>query len=419
VSAFAIIAGAALLADYHGTLTVADTTLVQVRGVSGDTMGEPQIVVGPTADVITKPNVAIEITSGHWDYAISYFPVFTLQDVEDGFDFIQDHLGSLGLFWHDRRTNIGVLEEGGYGQINFTTIPPTGQPNAPPPPLQLLPPGQILNTAYSKTRLRSIVLASRRLTVTTAIGYQGGGGIDDASRATLPFEKGPLIEGLVDYRVTRLDRLVTTVNGIEQDFTEVICPTPTGGAPPTRASCTPQSDLMTATEEWRRRLSPGAEVYANAGGAAVRTRQQTSASYDYALYAVGGAGVTTRVAGDGSATTFRLTTLLAPIVTQQTGIVEERVNADGSIEWTRHRVTLSALGRVAQTIPDTDPGAALYLRAELDATYAASRRLKVTLGARTDWTRIEVAVPGVPAGTETLSTLGFVQAALTEPPIRF
>jgi hypothetical protein len=437
-----------LLADYSGTLQVADLTEVRARTTDQSGASAPAGTTTTTAvpaaktqgsyfslDVFTQPQLHLHVKSRVWDYDLEYRPSMTLPDLETGtFCSVKPvttslqptcsqpsvlHIGSAGVSWHDRRVRLSVTENASYGQFNSAylqtpSVPTTPTtPGAPPtaPPGQLAPAPQTITYLGTTTALAVDARLDRRTMLDLRTEYTARGGFNAASRAVLPEVYGPRTDAKVVYALGPHDEAVTAAYVTALSFSPQPCYDASSGLP-TGNTCTPRDQIAQATEIIRHALARATTVTAGGGLAVARVSADRGAPYDVNVFPVAQAGITQGFGWRGLST-LSAEVGIAPLVDVLTGHTSERLYGDAALaEAFSRSLSVSLSVAAAQTVPPSAPLAATYVRGGLDLVCKVTRSLELSLGERGAWQK------EVPFGTF-FSTYGYFDVTVRAPELRF
>ncbi len=180
----------------------------------------------------------------------------------------------------------------------------------------------------------------------------------------------------------------------------------------TTGRCTPSVDQATLQIGLRHQLTRTSEFTLRAGAAAVGT--QLSAGEPYTLRAEPSAGATLahRSRGVNSVTNFRGSVMLSPVISQQTGAVDRRLQGDAAVDWTSQSLLLRGLVRASQSIPADTPGAYLVASLETSVGLRLDQYVTVSLGERLDW-------QGYASGQSTIALLGYLRVQVASRVLEF
>jgi hypothetical protein len=394
---------------YHGTLNVADFTEVQVlSNTSGVGVGG----LVPSFNIANILTADLALDWGRTKLALHYAPLFTLRSVEARFKPDVLHQGSVTLTARSRRTEISLVEYGTLGTTNYATssAAPTGTPK---PALQAVPINAVLTTAASRTSLSITRYVTRGAWFSLGGGYALSGGLDDASRKSLPLQPGPFGIAHVEGSLTRQDRLVFDIDYEHDNFSDAPCTdAPTTYGDTSFASCSPTADRADAALGVRHRVSQATDFLLQAGASGVAQKPTDGAATRVKAYPVIAAQMASSKRQLTTQTTFTLTLRLSPIIAQQTGAVDYRSQLDTGIDWSARRLSLHALVRLSEPIPATTPGTYFDGWTELGGAYRLSRGVTFSGGQRFDYQRIT-------AGPNVFASFSYARIELTAPPTKF
>lgn len=390
-----------LLAAIHFTGQLQDQTELQVLGVSGAT--------ATTWNFATTPSVDLTAAWGRWTLGLQYALVVTGRTLEQSpsVDLLQR--GDFGLIWRGRRWRVAIDERASYGTVNYASA----ATSAPTPALQALPMNTTLFTASSWSSLTLSARLTRRLEGAIYGGWSLSGGVDAAARAVVPLQSGPIGGARANYTLSQQDWLEGTLDFTRVQFSETACTSsPTLVGVTSTARCTPRDDLAMLQLGLRHRFTRTTEATLRAGAAVVGTHGSVGAPYLLRAEPLVGATISHRTRDVNAETVYRLGAQLSPIVAQQTGAIDRRLQGDASVEWTSQRLILRASARASQSIPFDVSGAYLVANMETSVGVRFDRYLTVSLGERIDWQRYA-------SGQSLVAVLGFLRVQVASRRIQF
>ena len=399
-----MLAIALLLAQQAVTLTAGDRMELRARKTFGAPMG---------FDAVTAPSLGLRVTSRRWDGGVSYAPLLVLRDLEQGTTPEVLHAGTIVTAWRARSARVALSETGMYGDQNGTyLVSPPLSSDGRPQPLQLLGPPRTIHFASSVTTLTTELRFSRRWSMTASIVYGLSGGLTADARTVIPLQRGPRADVSVSYTPTQLDTFTTHASVSKADFTAGPCP---GGAvvPNTAAgTCSPQIEIGTVSEAWRRSLSRTSEITFGAGASVVRTRLHPRDRYALLKYPTFEVTYQQATGAEGQRSTARVSAEVAPVVDARLGAADYRAQGGVAMTIPRGRVTVRPQVAVARSLDSSALPPVTLLRGEVEVEYAPTRYLSVGAGLRYGWQK------QAPLGA--LSTvIGLVQVTLRAPTYRF
>jgi hypothetical protein len=456
--------GAVLLADVAGTVDLSNRTEFRLReqatslaaplpavsalpagtpyttvNAAAGTAATPVTVGNPGYDLVDIPTLRIDMKEHEWESILDYSPFIILPDLELGFQTPQVlNSADLGVFWHDRRVRLGLVEYGQYGEENSLYLGASG--TTPPPAggstVQLLATPSTINYGSSRTDLTTRVIFSRRWLGTSVLEYFAQGGLDSASRAVLPIVSGPRAEAVGAFKGTRLDTFETKWTGLVSMTSGAIAtaaptattttttPITTAAAPvstcvtglitplPVGAECSPEALSMGLTETWRRQLSRHSEGWLGAGPGIVFARLGPEFAYSNAVYPTAAAGFQYRSSVEQVRTVLRLDAQLAPLVDVRTGIIDNRAQATLSLTLPLRDVTMIGALSGTRSIDSLYTEPVTSVQGNFEIEYRIERWFGFGGGVRYAWQE----QPTV--GTFSTGLL-FVQATFRSPTLRF
>ena len=393
-----------LLAAIHFTGQLQDQTELQVLGVSGST--------ATTWNFATTPSVDLTAAWGRWTLGLQYALVVTGRTLEQSpsVDLLQR--GGFGLLWRGRRWRVALDERASLGTVNYATAA-TNAPGAPTPTLQALPMNTTLFSVSSWSSLTLSARLTRRLDGAIYGGWSLSGGVAAAALAIVPLQSGPLAGARANYTLSQQDWLEGTLDFTRVQFSETPCTSaPTSIGVTSGARCTPRDDLTMLQLGLRHRFTRTTEATLRAGAAVAGT--QSSAGAPYLLHAgpLVGATLAHRTRDVNAQTVYSFGAQLSPIIAQQTGAIDRRLQGDASVEWTSQRLSLRASARASQSIPFDVPGAYLVANMETSVGVQLDRYVTVSLGERIDWQRYA-------SGQSFVGGLGFLRVQVASRRIQF
>jgi hypothetical protein len=384
----AMIAAALVLAAYAGTVEVADRTEIRARATQG---------LPVAFDAVTIPSARAAILERQWSYTGLYAPTLTLQDMQASVTPVVLHAGSLAVAWHDRIARVTLREEATYGRQNTANLAllatGTVTPDGRPPVIQALPQAETITTASSRTTLATELRPARRVTVAASVSYNVSGGLDAASRAVIPQQRGPFAEASVGYAVSRVDLATGALAVARSDFTSGPCialqvqpgGAPTGGAATPATTCAPQNETAVATAGWRHTFSRRVDGSIGAGISEIRTRLSDQEAFVTKPYAAGSASLGYRVGLARHVTTARLEGQVAPVVDLRTGVADDRAQVTLTVASRSGDLALTGSGGAARSFGNQFVTPATFLTAATEAQYDVGRHATVGAGVRYFW----------------------------------
>jgi hypothetical protein len=380
---------ALLLADYAGTVEVADRVEVHAR----ETQGAQK---NPAFDVVDLATLRARITDRRWEYAAAYTPSFTAPDLELGWNPQLLHAGMLGVGWHDRRVRLTLTESASYGVQNtaFLAAVQPAMGTLPVTTPTLTQPASI-DIGSSRTFLASDLELSRVTTFGADVGYTIQGGLDAAAQAVLPLLQGPRADAHLLVKATRVDTFVTDALVQRSDAESGPCSALIPGV--TAADeCQVESYIGQTSESWRRRLAPHDTISLGAGLAVARTRIRSSdtfatyvypvalASYEHETRLVASALELSPDTGSAHAV-LRVDAQIAPYIDVLTGAEDYRAQGTISLTVPFYRTTVRVAMWSMKSIESQFIAPVTMYRVDVDLDHRLSDVLSVGIGARYAW----------------------------------
>jgi hypothetical protein len=411
-----MIATAVLAADYAATLDLSDRSEVRARTTQQISSPNDQPIPPQTSvlgvDLYTQPQARLHVSDRVWDWLVAYTPWLMLPDIELGVTPQVYQVGSASVAWHDRRLRLTLGEDASYGLVNSAYLTPAQVVPGQPPTVQPAAEPATLLLESSRSYLTVAVRATRRAAFTVGVEYLLSGGVDNASRAVIPFQQGPRAWGAFDYDVARTDRLTTFASVQRADFVTAPCVAAPGLAVAPGSLCAPQDALAMAEESLTHDASRTVVLMLGVGGALATQRLTQDVPYGTTFYPVGDASLQVHFGHEGRSL-FQIYGRLAPYVNMLDGIVTNNLIGEASVrdELTGRVAVRFAVGG-AQTLPTDTPAAASLVRGEVELDYLASRQVELAVGERGYWQE-ELGYGAF------VSTYGFVGITVREPTLHF
>jgi hypothetical protein len=404
---------------YAGTVEVSNRTEVRVRHTQ-------DVQPDRSFDVVDAPTARLDLSDRVYNHTLGYTAYLVAPDVQTGLSPQVTQSADVGTAWHDRRVRISLAEFASYGLQNTAYLlggpvvsAPTAQgapavgPAAPAPvgvPAQLTPP-TTLRTGSSRTTLTATTQLSRRWVTTTLVEFAIAGGLDTASRQTLPLLRGPRGEASALYTLTRLDALETRLSVQRGTAGEGPC-SPAIANVQLGATCEPVTDTAQLTEAWRRRLTRSSQITLAGGAAVGSVRLRSEDPFVDRVYPVFRSTFEHERVVSDIRTLVRVDALLAPTIDVRTGVLDERAQASITLTVPVRPVTFigSFTGARSVTSPFVQP--LKSLTGVFEAEYRVSAITSVGAGVRYVWQEQE----GFPS---IAGEAAFVQATFHAPQARF
>lgn len=372
--------------DLTGSATLSDRTEIRARA--------PGPGGGPSVDVDTVITGGLSLRSRRFSLTLDYSPHLSVWNAgAAAAQLTLAHTGQARAEWIGRRTRLSLEEVGSYGWVNLAASSPSLDPEGQPTRVDLVPSAQILRFVSSTTTLAA-GLTLRRWTLDARAGYLISGGADADARRSLPLLGGPFGEANAAYAFSRTGQVVATLAASE-----------------TTASSGPEAVFVGASLGYRHRWSKATETWLTAGATEVRMTGAPLASQSFSVYPVAELGASRRATASGHVKAS-VSARLAPIVSQLTGLADERAQVTLGVSYQRERLTARALLGASRSVLSSGPSAGSLFTGELGAGYGVSKLLGVDAGARGLWQRQEATGEAL-----SMATL-FIGVTLRAPPAR-
>lgn len=316
----------------------------------------------PVMDVQATPAATLRARSPAWEAALGYAPRFTLRQVDLRASFEMLHAGTASASWRGRRATFEAHADGAYGTESFSSLALQASTGAPP--IQRLP--ATARVSYASLRAGASVAwaASRRWKLTAGVDFLLSGGVDDPSRAAVPFQSGPRAELGAGYALTRADQLLSAVDVSQVTF-----------------SSGQDAAVIAASEAWRRALSRRLSSTLRAGAAGALHRGGEDGASIYSVYPVAEAALAWRLPPDGAE--VQASVWVEPVVDRLNGRVDERLQAAVGATWSPSPlVAVRARIGAAQSVPWDGAQAVRLALGEAAASVRVTGRLRVEVGTR-------------------------------------
>jgi hypothetical protein len=385
-------------ADIAASVALSDRTETRLRD-PGDSPN------GPSLDISTTPDARLILLSPRTSCTLAYTPRLTLWDVNDvGARPLGLHAGSARFDWHEVKTSLSLAQDASYGATNFAALTLPASAEGMPPRVDVIPVSQIVHFESSSTTLSSR-LEGPRWELRSAIAYELSGGADNASRAVVPLQQGPLGEAVWTFAESPVDHLVTTATASETTF-----------------SSGPEILIGEGDEGWKHQWSAFTETDFTLGVSEARVQPSALAPISTQTNPVVDALFEQRVLFDEDRVSLRVDARLGPVVNRLLGIVDERIQCSVLSKWTRGPFALSAFASAQQSVPTGGPYATELLAGELALSYAATEVVALDVGVRGLWQNanqptVSTTTPGATPTVEASLVQGvvFVGATLRAP----
>jgi hypothetical protein len=345
---------ACILADYAGTVEVANRTEVRGRSTQPAQPNFPSV----SLDLADTPSLRLGLSDRRWKYTLGYSATALLADAELGAGAAPQVLqtATLAATWHDRHVELGLEEDGQYGLVNTGYLLGGGGPasasTTPAPPatgVQALVAPQTITFGSSLTALTGRFQLERRWQLTTSVGYLMQGGLDGGSQAIMPFVRGPRAEAVLGYQATRRDIVETHAIGQHSDTSTSPCSALIVGIK-AGEQCSPTSQAVQLNELWRHHVSRDTELSAGAGASFVQVRLNGDQPFTDQVYPFGIAGLMHTEKIEDQRTIVRFDVQVAPYLDYRTGVADERVQGTLLGEVPVRRVVYSGQIGIARSV---------------------------------------------------------------------
>lgn len=343
----------ALLLAAAGTLDHGGRAELRLRGDGDQTV----------FDVEVRPRAELGVRSRTWEVGLGYAPRLTLRQIDLRSSFEMLHTGTLSAAWYGPRTAVSLRGSARYGVESFSSLAMEG-PDPSSPQIDRVP--QTARVDYTALRAGVTVTrrASRRWLLRGSLEWQLGGGLDDASRAVVPFQSGPRGSLAAEVAATPRDRFVSALDAYHVAFS-------TGS----------EATVVTASEAWRRTLSRRAEATFRAGVAGTMSRGSADDPRSFQPYPVGEATVAYGLPADR--VEVRASVWIAPVVDRLSGLVDERLQGAVGGSWDITPL-LTLRGRIgaAQSVPWASDQAIRLLLGDVAMSVKVTERVQAHAGTR-------------------------------------
>ena len=311
------------------TLTAGDRTEVRARTQSGEMR----------SDATTSATLQLARPAPPFSWTLAYNPSFTWMSfgASDSQKLIMQGVRAFARL-QDRRTAFELSEDLTYGRQNYR-VAALSAPTAGSPPGSTAQPStsavatsslnvvdQVVLTGSTSTTARLMHTLSPRLSALASAGYTESGGLDSASRATVPLFRTGSGTASMGYRLTPVDDLMTSGTGTATQMWN--------------GETRVRNWIVTIQESWLRRWSRQLTSRLSAGVA------PTSSSPG----GVASAAVTyqDRVASGTLGTVAAMD--LASLIDARTGELAQAVSASVSSSWLTGHFGLSGSASAVQSL---------------------------------------------------------------------
>lgn len=343
---------AALLLAAATTLDGGLRSEVRVRGTDG----------AVAADVEATPSAHLLSRSRAWEVDLRYAPRLLLRQVDLGTSFEVLHRAALAASWRGPRSFVTARADGVYGTESFVSLVPEAAAGAPP--VEQLP--AISRFTYASLRAGAAVThaASRRWTLTGELQLQLRGGVDEAARAIVPMQVGPVGSLGAELALTRKDRLLSALDASWVTF-----------------SSGQEIGLVSASETWRRALGRRVESTLRAGATGALSTPEPGGASTLTVYPVALAALAYRLPGE--ALELEGSVWVAPVVDRLGGFVDERLQGSVAGRWSvTPRLAVRGQIGAAQSVPWDSERAVRLALGEAAMSVGVSDRLRIDIGTR-------------------------------------
>jgi hypothetical protein len=400
----ALFAPAVLAAPSKGTLDLGDRTEVR-----GGYFGFP---TDPSLNVETVPNLGMALVTRRSSLTLSYAPRLGLVDLQQGqLNPTYLHNGFVEAAWHTRSLRLSLSEYASYGSLNYSALRLPGAS-------ALLASGTIspllrqrLLYEASSTTLAAVLTPERRWSMRLALSYSLSGGADDEARAAaLRLQHGPRFETAFDYRLTRIDHLITT--GSVEQTTSDAPPAINGNTDSTRYDYV----FVEAMEGWAHRYTRWTEAEFAAGVTEVAGRSTNylvslaSTDTSYKTYPTLQATVLHHMPYRDKFD-LRFRGQLVPAINRLNGIISEQAQGLANATFRRYPWSFVVDAGFAKSIDDT-AGRITTVSSQLALIYRVNKQVDLEAGTSLGWQKV-----GDADGL--FQRLAFVAVTLRSPTLRF
>ena len=363
-------------------LALASQLLTQTISATGAaTQVETGIQVAPT--------VAVGVTIPRFGFALGYNPQLYLVSITQG-PFEVLHRGWILMEYRaSPNWRLYFAQRLTYGTNNLSTpVTGNGGGNAGQQP-PTLNPAALTSLEYlnNETSVGVAGRLARRLRLSLVAAYLNSGGIGTAAQAVMPHQSGPRAEATLDWNVTSVSTLGTSIAAQANFFPLIYASTSTSTAPV--AGPGRQIYVSSVTETWRVQLSRQTAAWLIGGASVANTDAVTGFAYKR-LAPIAGAGLESGTRSRQSVRAF-LQLLLAPYVDPYLAIEYQRLTANASITWHLSTEWILGVSATAAYVPYNNQAAAATLAADKYGTagptlsYTPSKALAFTAGGYWQW----------------------------------
>ncbi|HVP60707.1 MAG TPA: hypothetical protein VMT11_09115 [Myxococcaceae bacterium] len=332
-----------------------------------------------TTDLEINPLLAGRFNFRAGTFAVAYEPRIIIIASQADQKVYYLHKGRLALDIHPApRWQFYVNSRSSFGEYDFNPLsglqgsqPGTGLPQTPgsgppaPPVLGTSPDKRFVNVldfeasagiSYSLTSVWQWI---------ASVGYLASGGADEAARAFVPLQRGPIAATGPRWTLSRQDTLLALVDVSHVRFTNG-----------------PISTLVNLTANWTHIWTPGLETDLLGGIGAFHSYNVPVQPPKSDLLPMGGISVRQTVAGRSVRWRNELQAVAAPAPDRIGGTVAERARGllISTLSW-KERIILGFTGEVGQTLGVAQRDA----RLEGKLTFGLAPQLALSIGGRAAW----------------------------------
>jgi hypothetical protein len=278
----------------------------------------------------------------------------------------------------DRATyRVRLRQDLGYGTMDLSPLAglPAAGPGPPPPGAQPPPAMPIVLLEESTTAGSVEVALSHRTRLATDAAWLVSGGADAASRNSVPLAHGARLRAQLSHLLTHLEELGAELSGLD-----------------TRYSNGNRVSVAIALLGWGTRLAPGGTLQLGAGPSIARGVTPATGTRNSLLYIAHADLVLSPVALRTRGLSLSLRVAAEPIGDVISGDLVERGGITTSVTFAPARdltLNLRTIGSVALTSGVSGALGTIrgdyYGTGELNAVWAATRQLDITVGPRGFW----------------------------------
>ncbi len=296
------------------------------------------------ADGEVNPRVAGSVLGAHDRFDLAYAPTFRWREPYSPSTWRYEHTQRGTLFYEHRfdATTRGYASAfGSYGLTDLSTLrlsAPTAAAGTPEPtviaPIQPVTSAAVIREGDFDFALGSDVQLSASASVGASIGWFLGGGVDDAARASLPWQNAPRAEGRFRFSPTATDALTMLLVPRYARFS-------TGAAVAS----------FEFSEAWRHDFDPRTFTEVSGGIAGAGGQPTAGSPRTFGVLPMVGLAASHTFAFPGHSLEARAQGTLGPFIDRFSGSIYERIEGGAALAWV-YRQTLRASVRygVAQSL---------------------------------------------------------------------